>query len=310
MGICDSNNDLSNDKNYNKVKIDGVIKDLSTDYLLDNSIHSPITSKYKIIGGGVGKGSYGEVLMGIDKSGKQFAIKRMKKKKILKGQLLANEVRIGTKMHHQNILGIKEVYEDIKTISFVMEYCDGGDLFDFITKNPQGKLDDINTIDILIQILSALNYLHNEENICHRDLKPENFLISISEQNRPIVKLIDFGFAQYISKGQKMSGKIGSIMYMAPEILKSQPYDEKIDIWSAGVIFFNMITGCEPFSHGNLKNMEYNILNKPINFELIKNNDLRNLCQEMLERDPEKRIDSRNALKKAKIIKRKIFNEY
>ena len=99
-------------------------------------------------------------------------------------------------------------------------------------------------------------------------------------------------------------------MYMAPEILKSQPYDEKIDIWSAGVIFFNMITGCEPFSHGNLKNMEYNILNKPINFELIKNNDLRNLCQEMLERDPEKRIDSRNALKKAKIIKRKIFNEY
>jgi len=56
--------------------------------------------------------------------------------------------------------------------------------------------------------------------------------------------------------------------------------------------------------------MEYNILNKSINFELIKNNDLRNLCQEMLERDPEKRIDSRNALKKAKIIKRKIFNEY
>ena len=223
---------------------------------------------------------------------------------------MANEVRIGIKIHHQNILCIKEVYEDIKTISFVMEYYDGGDLFDFITKSLSGKLNNINTIDILIQILSALNYLHNEENICHRDLKPENFLISISEQNRPIVKLIDFGFAQYISKGQKMSGKIGSIMYMAPEILKSQPYDEKIDIWSAGVIFFNMITGCEPFSHGNLKNMEYNILNKPINFELIKNNDLRNLCQEMLERDPEKRIDSRNALKKAKIIKRKIFNEY
>ena len=79
-------------------------KDLSTDYLLDNSIHSTITSKYKIIGGGIGKGSYGEVLMDIDKSGKQFAIKLMKKKKILKGQLLANELRIGTKMHHQNIL--------------------------------------------------------------------------------------------------------------------------------------------------------------------------------------------------------------
>ena len=54
-------------------------------------------------------------------------------------------------MHHPNILGIKEVYEDMKTISLVMEYCEGGDLFDFITKSPNGKLDDINTIDIITQ---------------------------------------------------------------------------------------------------------------------------------------------------------------
>jgi len=234
MGICESKNDESN--LYNTVKIDGQIKNLDTDYLLEESIKTPIKNNYKIQKEKIGQGSFGHILIGRDNSGKIYAIKIIKKKKILKGQLLANEVRIGTKMHHQNILGIKEVYEDIKTISFVMEYCDGGDLFDFITKSPQGKLDDINTIDILIQILSALNYLHNEENICHRDLKPENFLISISEQNRPIVKLIDFGFAQYISKGQKMSGKIGSFMYMAPEILKNQPYDEKIDIWSADVI--------------------------------------------------------------------------
>ncbi len=204
---------------------------------------------------------------------------------------MANEVRIGTKLNHPNILGIKEVYEDMKTISIVMEYCEGGDLFDFIMKSPQKRLDDFNTIDLLIQILSSLDYLHNVLKICHRDLKPENFLISINEQNRPILKLIDFGLATYIYRGEKMKGKIGTTMYMAPEILKSEPFNEKIDVWSAGIILFNMMTGCEPFASGNEKFKQYQIINKPINFDVIKNDYLRELCQEMLEKDPEKRLD-------------------
>ena len=309
MGICESTSN-ENSNNYNKVKIDGEIKDLSTDYLLKESIKIPIKSKYKFDESKIGQGSFGQVLLGSDKNGQTYAIKIIKKKKILKGQLLANEVRIGTKMAHPNILGIKEVYEDMKTISFVMEYCEGGDLFDFITKNPNGKLDDINTIDIFIQILNAINYLHNEVYICHRDIKPENFLITINEQNRPIVKLIDFGLAQYINKGQKMRGKIGTIMYMAPEILKKQPYDEKIDIWSTGIILYNMMTGCSPFTAGDANFKIYQILNREINFDLIKNDDLRELCKQMMERDPEKRIDARTALEKALLIKRKIFNEY
>ena len=309
MGICESTSN-ENSNNYNKVKIDGEIKDLSTDYLLKESIKIPIKSKYKFDESKIGQGSFGQVLLGSDKNGQTYAIKIIKKKKILKGQLLANEVRIGTKMAHPNILGIKEVYEDMKTISFVMEYCEGGDLFDFITKNPNGKLDDINTIDIFIQILNAINYLHNEVYICHRDIKPENFLITINEQNRPIVKLIDFGLAQYINKGQKMRGKIGTIMYMAPEILKKEPYDEKIDIWSTGIILYNMMTGCSPFTAGDANFKIYQILNREINFDLIKNDDLRELCKQMMERDPEKRIDARTALEKALLIKRKIFNEY
>jgi calcium-dependent protein kinase len=307
MGVCESDN--RKDNYFNKVKIDGEIKDLSIDYLLEESIKLPIKSKYKLEEIKLGRGSFGQVLLGSDKEGKAYAIKIIKKRLITKGQLLANEVRIGTKLNHPNILGIKEVYEDMKNISFVMEYCEGGDLFDFIMKSPQRKLDDFNTIDSLVQILSALDYLHNEVKICHRDLKPENFLITISEQNRPILKLIDFGLASYIYKDEKMKGKIGTTMYMAPEILKNEPYDEKIDIWSAGVVLFNMMTGCEPFAQGNEDFKKYQILNKPINFEVIKNVDLRELCKEMMERDPRKRIDAATALEKAIIIKRKIFNE-
>ena len=308
MGICESDN--INNNFYNKVRIDGEVKDLSKDYLLEESIKIPIKTKYKLEEIKIGRGSSGQVLLGSDKEGRAYAIKVIRKKLILNGQLLANEVRIGTKLNHPNILGIKEVYEDMKTISIVMEYCEGGDLFDFIMKSPQKRLDDFNTIDLLIQILSSLDYLHNVLKICHRDLKPENFLISINEQNRPILKLIDFGLATYICRGEKMKGKIGTTMYMAPEILKNEPFNEKIDVWSAGIILFNMMTGCEPFASGNEKFKQYQIINKPINFDVIKNDYLRELCQEMLEKDPEKRLDAATSLEKAIIIKRKIFNEF
>ena len=308
MGICESDN--INNNFYNKVRIDGEVKDLSKDYLLGESIKIPIKTKYKLEEIKIGRGSSGQVLLGFDKEGRAYAIKVIRKKLILNGQLLANEVRIGTKLNHPNILGIKEVYEDMKTISIVMEYCEGGDLFDFIMKSPQKRLDDFNTIDLLIQILSSLDYLHNVLKICHRDLKPENFLISINEQNRPILKLIDFGLATYIYRGEKMKGKIGTTMYMAPEILKNEPFNEKIDVWSAGIILFNMMTGCEPFASGNEKFKQYQIINKPINFDVIKNDYLRELCQEMLEKDPEKRLDAATSLEKAIIIKRKIFNEF
>jgi len=308
MGICESDN--INNNFYNKVRIDGEVKDLSKDYLLGESIKIPIKTKYKLEEIKIGRGSSGQVLLGFDKEGRAYAIKVIRKKLILNGQLLANEVRIGTKLNHPNILGIKEVYEDMKTISIVMEYCESGDLFDFIMNSPQKRLDDFNTIDLLIQILSSLDYLHNVLKICHRDLKPENFLISINEQNRPILKLIDFGLATYICRGEKMKGKIGTTMYMAPEILKNEPFNEKIDVWSAGIILFNMMTGCEPFASGNEKFKQYQIINKPINFDVIKNDYLRELCQEMLEKDPEKRLDAATSLEKAIIIKRKIFNEF
>ena len=306
MGICESNR-----RHSDRVKIDGVIKNLSFDFLFEGSIKSPITEKYKLEETKIYHNSFNQIVIGTDESGKKYAIKIIKKKAILMGQLLANEVRLGTMINHPNILGVKEVYEDLKNISVVMDYCEGGDLFDYIIKNPEEKLDDLKSIDILIQILNTLDYLHNQLKICHRDIKPENFLITFDEQNRPILKLIDFGMAHDIKRGGKMKGKIGTIMFMAPEIIMDKPYDEKVDLWSTGVILYNMTTGCEPFSQGyeDFKRIEMQIVNRPINFDKIKNDDLRKLCQEMLERNPDKRLDARTALEKAIIIKKNFNNE-
>ena len=305
MGICTSSTDP--DYNYNQVFLDGKYKDVTKDYLLEESIKEPLNNKYKLTKIKIGNGAYGKVLLGLDNFGNKYAFKLIKKLKIINGQFLLNEVRIGTKMNHPNILKIKEVYEDKKYIFFIMDYIEGGSLFDFITSSPKRKLDVNTTIDIMIQILEAINYLHNQAKICHRDIKPENFLVTFNEGNKPFVKLIDFGLAMEIKKGEKMKGRIGTTIYMAPEILKKSKYNEKIDMWSAGVLLFNMITGCEPFSSEDDEVKIYQILNLKIEFDAIENEDIKSLCKDLMEKNPYKRIDAKNALIKAKKIKKKML---
>ena len=306
MGVCESEN-----CSPNLVKIDEEIKNLSKEYLLSNSFHEKIKKSYSL-NSKIGEGSFGKVFEATDKGGKKYAIKCINKKKIIKGQLLYNEIKMGIKMKHPNILGIKEIYEEMDKIFLVMEYCEGGDLFNYIIKSPQGKLDEKNTINIIIQILDALNYLHNEVKICHRDLKPENMLIKNNGKNKPIIKLIDFGTAEYIPNEKKITGKIGTLKYMAPEIFSKSFYNEKIDIWSAGVILYNMTTGCEPFELNTKEFKKKPIYNMDINFNYIQNDDIRELCKKLLEKNPNKRLDAKTALEKAKRIRQKFlmnFNE-
>ena len=304
MGICTS--ESYSKYNCNHVNFNGEMKDVTKDYLLKESIKEPLNKKYKIMKKRIGKGAFGSILIGVDSSGNKYAIKLIKKINILNGQFLLNEVKIGKRMNHPHILKIKEVYEDKKNILLIMDYIEGGSLFDYIISSPEGKLNIYTTIDIIIQILEALDYLHNKVRICHRDIKPENFLISMKE-DKPYIKLIEFGLATEIKKGEKITGKIGTTIYMAPELLQKIPYNEKIDMWSTGVLLYNMITGYDPFYGENEEMKIYQILNSEIDFDIIDNDYIKDLCQNLMEKNPCKRIDAKNALIKAKKIKKKII---
>ena len=90
----------------------------------------------------------------------------------------------------------------------------------------------------------ALNYMH-KKNIVHRDLKPENILIESLENLE--IKLTDFGFATYFDQKGKLDEVLGSPLYMPPEIVMKQKYDAKVDVWSAGVVSFILLSGKPPF---------------------------------------------------------------
>ena len=314
MGSCGSTNEKDNKTRVIRVNR-RPDKGVEGDYIVPENLanHNDINKKYKLSNAVMGEGATGTVCEGIDKEGNHFAIKRINKMKIRDRNILYNEATISLKVDHPHIIKTYEVYEDLKTVSFIMDIIDGGDLFDFITKSPEGKLTDENALNLLIQVLETLYYLHDEMNICHRDIKPENFLVEILDNGETNLKLIDFGFACEIKDNLK--DYLGTPTYTAPEIIKREYYNEKVDIWSTGILFFNMLTGCQPYNSNDYIPLDEQVLNKSIPFGKIENDKLKNLCKKLLVKDPIKRLSAKESLEKAydlrdEIEKNELFEQF
>lgn len=147
-----------------------------------------------------------------------------------------------------------------------MEECTGGSLFDRIFNNISNKntISEKSIFRIFKQLMDALNHCHSQ-GICHRDLKPENIIFLNKEENSPI-KIIDFGLGIiFQSNNLIFSKKVGSPQYVAPEVLDGE-YDYKCDIWSAGVILYNLFSGTQPFEGKNEEEIFNLIKSKKICF--------------------------------------------
>ena len=264
-----------------------------------------INKKYRFSKKILGDGATSLVYLGENSSKEKYAIKQIPKVKMLyKQNLIIKEAEIGLKLNHKNIIKYYEIYEDINFIHIVTELGDT-DLFELIVNNPLGALPEDIAIDFLIQIFEVIDYLHNVENIVHCDIKPENFVVKFdTKSNQPILKLIDFGNARKkpINK-ERLFNFCGTKEYMAPETLENSGFNEKVDVWAAGVLMFNMLTGCDPFISDNELDYRDNIKFKEVKFDLIKNESLRELNKKLLNRYIAKRITAKEALDEIKQIK-------
>lgn len=211
-----------------------------------------INEHYEMMAKPLGQGSFGEVRRAFEKHFKfECAIKIVTKQKLKEAdvylKLMRDELKTLQEIPHPHIMRTIELMEDDDNYYVVSEFLRGGELFDRIIKLK--RFDENRAADVIEQLLMALNYLHKEKKIMHRDLKPENILLESPEEDDLNIKVSDFGFATKINKGESL--QCGSPLYMAPEILNGQTYDEKVDIWSTGVITYILLSGRPPYAGKN-----------------------------------------------------------
>ena len=165
---------------------------------------------------------------------------------------ICKEVSILKDLAHPNIIRYFNSFADRAHVYIVMELLDGYSLADYIISQSEKKqrVKEAIVWQVFIQLTAALRYLHAEKRIIHRDLAPGNILISGDQMQ---VKLADFGLAKRWSSqsASMMKSFVGTILYSCPEIVQSQPYDDKADIWSLGCVIYELMTFKQPFSAGN-----------------------------------------------------------
>jgi len=193
----------------------------------------------------IGKGTFSTVKLGENiKTKEKVAIKILNKEKIKANEDLIRikrEIKILSMMDHPNIIKTYKITENEKNYYIIMEYCDGGELFNYIVEKE--KLDENEASMFFFQLINALEYIHSL-GIAHRDLKPENLLLV---ENK-IIKIIDFGLSNYFNGEKKLETPCGSPSYASPEIIKGENYNGfSIDIWASGIIMFAMLCGYLPF---------------------------------------------------------------
>ncbi len=199
---------------------------------------------------------------------------------------------------------IYEVFEDEHKYYIVIELMKGLSLCEYIANVPQGQLTEAIVAGIMRQVLSGLNFCHLQ-GIAHRDIKPENLMFADKECT--VLKIIDFGFAKLFKKDEsKFKEILGSPMYMAPEIIIKQEYNEKCDIWSCGIMCFMLLSGNMPYKMGDDDPLD--ALFAQIRTKTFTQSDLiisswqhispeaRSFVLMLLEREPEKRPAAKDVL--------------
>lgn len=248
----------------------------------------------------IGSGNYAKVYLVEKKSsGEQFAVKVFDKSLIsvdpMEKKCIRKEVEIQRHLTHKHFVKMEAVYEGDNHVYCVNEYYQGGSLLDRLMKN--GVPKESLSIDIMKQILQALIYLDSKK-ILHRDLKPENVLFRRHGEDE--IGIADFGFATFEESYNELFARCGTPGFVAPEVLLDKKYDTKVDVYSAGIILFLMLTGDIPFNSPSYSEIVRKNIKGEVDFAGLKHLKISgwivDLLKKMLEIDPVKRFSAKESL--------------
>jgi len=195
------------------------------------------------IGKPLGKGKFGNVYLAREKRSKYIvALKVIFKHQVQKAgceHQLRREIEIQSHLRHPNILRLYGYFYDDSRVYMILEYASKGELYNAL--KAVGKFDDVQAATYIYQLADALSYCHSKK-VIHRDIKPENLLLGVYGE----LKIADFGWSVHAPSSRRTT-ICGTLDYLPPEMIEDKPHDEKVDLWSLGVLCYELLVGKPPF---------------------------------------------------------------
>lgn len=244
---------------------------------------------------GLGKGSFG-VVQKIRRKGtsKVYALKSMRKHEVIDGNLVDQvelEIQVQRKLKHRNVLRLYRHFEDADTVFLLLEFCAKGELYQILRTQKCRRFTETVAARFFVQASEGLMYLH-AHNIVHRDIKPENLLVDHDD----VLKIADFGWCA-MSQDTLRTTFCGTLDYLAPEMIQAKGHDQTLDVWSAGVLLYEMVVGRPPFQSTNHGQLIAKILNLELRFPHFTSPKLQDLVKRLLKTEPTERLPLAQAIR-------------
>ena len=257
--------------------------------------------------GDLGKGGYASVRQGQLRGDPQiYAVKivtwadqiDLSSLSVKEHEHMRKEIAAHSMMDHGNIIKFHHLIEHDHTLYMLLEFAEQGDLYKLIVS--VGKFSEEDACKIVAQVALALEYIHSK-GILHRDLKPENILLTKQSQ----VKVSDFGWCGEFQRLQRHAGHAGSTRktfcgtyeYMAPEVIRGDHQNEKVDVWSLGILLYELLHGKTPFHSSAPLEIQKNIIEGRYSFSPHLSREAVDLLKRILHLNPALRYSVADVLR-------------
>ncbi|KXJ91744.1 serine/threonine-protein kinase psk1 [Microdochium bolleyi] len=241
----------------------------------------------------LGKGTYGTVLLVKQRAtGRLYAQKQFKKASVVVHKKLVEQTKTERQIlesvnRHPFVVKLFYAFQDLEKLYLILEYGQGGELFTHL--NTEKMFPEPVAAFYMAEMMLALAHLHDTLGVVYRDLKPENCLLDAQGH----LLLTDFGLSKVaVEDDSSCKSILGTVEYMAPEVILGQKYGKAVDWWSFGALGYDLMTGNPPFRGGNHAKIQHNIVKQKLVLPYFLSPDAKDLLTRLLRKEPTKRLGS------------------